>query len=120
MSSFQLNRHHSEDCGSDSNDCDSKISCVVLMEAKIISEKLDDCIKLLVEKRLEETKSYDGCEACYGSVDKDSSTIFLWFQWSSVKHWENYFAWRTERGDFEEFSSFFLEEPRVTMSKAFF
>ena len=52
MSSFQLNRHHSEDCGSDSNDCDSKISCVVLMEAKIISEKLDDCIKLWLKKDL--------------------------------------------------------------------
>ncbi len=120
MSSFQLNRHPSENCGADNADCKSAMSCVVLMEAKIIPEKLDDCIKLLVENRLKDTKVYDGCETCYGSVDKDKSIVFIWSQWSSVEHWEKYFAWRQERGDFGELSSFFSEEPRVAMTEPFF
>ena len=65
------------------------MSCVVLMEARILPEKLDDCIKLLVENRLKDTKVYDGCETCYGSVDKDHSMVFMWSQWASVEHGKN-------------------------------
>ena len=120
MRSFQLKRLHSEDCGSDGNKCESSMSCVVLMEARVLPEKLDDCIKLLVENRLKDTKVYDGCETCYGSVYKDHSMVFIWSQWASVEHWEKYFAWRQERGDFEELSSLFAENPRVVISEAFF
>ena len=96
------------------------MSCVILMEAKVIPEKLDDCIKLLVENRLEDTKTYDGCETCYGSVDREKFIVTLWTQWSTVKHWEKYLAWRKERGDFEEFSSFFSEEPKIAISEVFY
>ena len=67
-----------------------------------------------------DTKVYDGCEPCYGSVDKDHSMVFIWSQWTSVEHWEKYFAWRQERGDFEELSSLFADNPRVVISEAFF
>ena len=96
------------------------MSYVVLMETKIIPEKLDDCIKLLVENRLEDTKVFDGCETCYASVDKEKSIVFIWSQWASVEHWEKYFGWRQGKGDFEELSSLFSEEPRVVMTEAFF
>ena len=96
------------------------MSCVILMEAKVIPEKLDDCIKLLVENRLEDTKQYDGCETCCGSVDREKSIVTIWTQWSTVGHFENYFNWRKERGDFEELSSFFNEEPKMTTSEVFF
>ena len=96
------------------------MSCVVLMEAKIIPEKLDDCIKLLVENRLEDTKNYDGCETCYGSVDREKSIVTIWSQWSTVEHFEKYFDWRKERGDFAELSSFFTEEPKMATSEVFF
>ena len=96
------------------------MSCVILMEVKVIPAKLDDCIKLLVENRLEDTKAYDGCETCYGSVDREKFIVTLWTQWSTVEHWEKYFAWRKERGDFEEFSSFFSEEPKIAISEVFY
>ena len=102
------------------DDSSLAMSCVILMEAKVIPEKLDDCIKLLVENRLEDTKAYDGCETCYGSVDREKSIVTLWTQWSTVEHWEKYFAWRKERGDFEEFSSFFSEEPKIAISEVFY
>ena len=96
------------------------MSYVVLMEAKVIPEKLDYCINLLVENRLKDTKVYDGCETCYGSLDKDNSKVFMWSQWASVEHWEKYFTWRQERGDFEELLSLFAEKPRVVISEVFF
>ncbi|MDP6753324.1 MAG: hypothetical protein QGF56_06505 [Verrucomicrobiota bacterium] len=101
-------------------DSSRAMPCVILMEVKVIPEKLDDCIKLLVENRLEDTKAYDGCETCYGSVDKEKSIVTLWTQWSTVEHWEKYFAWRKERGDFTEFSSFFSEEPKISTSEVFY
>ena len=96
------------------------MSCVILMEVKVIPEKLDDCIKLLVENRLEDTKAFDGCEACHGSVDRKKSIVTLWLQWSTVEHWEKYLDWRKERGDFSEFSSFFSEEPKISTSEVFY
>ena len=102
------------------DDSSLAMSCVILMEAKVIPEKLDDCIKLLVENRLEDTKAYDGCETCYGSVDREKSIVTIWSQWSTVEHFEKYFDWRKERGDFAELSSFFTEEPKMATSEVFF
>ena len=102
------------------DDSSLAMSCVILMEAKVIPEKLDDCIKLLVENRLEDTKAYDGCETCYGSVDREKSIVTIWSQWSTVEHFEKYFDWRKERGDFAELSSFFNEEPKMATSEVFF
>ena len=102
------------------DDSSLAMSCVILMEAKVIPEKLDDCIKLLVENRLEDTKAYDGCETCYGSVDREKSIVTIWSQWSTVEHFEKYFDWRKERGDFSELSSFFTEEPKMATSEVFF
>ena len=96
------------------------MSCVILMEAKVIPEKLDDCIKLLVENRLEDTKAYDGCVTCQGSVDREKSIVTIWSQWSTVEHFEKYFDWRKERGDFAELSSLFTEEPKIATSEVFF
>ena len=110
---------HLENC-TQRDESSPAMSCVILMEVKVIPAKLDDCIKLLVENRLEDTKAYDGCETCYGSVDREKFIVTLWTQWSTVEHWEKYLAWRKERGDFEEFSSFFSEEPKIAISEVFY
>ncbi len=48
MASFQLNRHHSETCGADSSECQSKIDCFPPLKVKQADheriEELVDCV----------------------------------------------------------------------------
>jgi len=117
MNLFKINRHHSENCGNDGKECKS---FVVFFECKIIPERLDECIKLLIENRLEDTKKYEGCESIYGSVDRGESTILMWSRWSTLEHFNKYFQWRVDKGDFAELSAFFAEEPKVIKAESFF
>jgi len=87
------------------------------MEVKVIPEKLDDCIKLLVENRLEDTKAYDGCETCYGSVDKEKSIVTLWTQWSTVEHGKNTSLGEKKEVILQNFHPFFLKNPKYPLLK---
>ena len=87
------------------------------MEAKVIPEKLNDCIKLLVENRLEDTKTYDGCETCYGSVDREKSIVTIWSQWSTVEHFEKYFDWRKKGVILQNYHPFLLKNLKLLLLK---
>ena len=96
------------------------ISCIVVLEGSLPKNKLDACVELFVENRLSDTKTYDGCQSCFGAVNKSESVITLWTQWESAEHFDRYLEWRTERGDFAEVLSYFIGEPKMTRSELFF
>lgn len=82
--------------------------------------KLEACVELFAKNRLADTKTYDGCENCFGAVNKSESVITLWTQWESAEHFDRYMEWRTERGDFAEVLAYFTGEPKITRSELFF
>jgi len=96
------------------------MSHIVIMEGHVVPEKLDDCVKLLAENRLEVTKNYEGCEGCFGSVNNEELVVTLWTRWQSAEHFDEYLKWRTQRGDFAEVLAFFDGEPKIKRSNLFF
>ena len=79
----------------------------------MVPEKLDACVKLLAENRLEVTKNYEGCEGCFGSVNNEELVVTLWTRWQSAEHFDEYLKWRTQKGDFAEVLAFFDGEPKI-------
>lgn len=95
-------------------------SHVVILEGRVAAEKLDACLKLFAENRLEVTKNYEGCEGCFGSVNPEESLVTIWTQWQSPEHFDSYLKWRTDRGDLAEALSYFDGEPNIKRSSLFF
>ena len=96
------------------------MSHIVILEGSVPANKLEACVELFAENRLADTKTYDGCQSCLGAVNKSESVITLWTQWESAEHFDRYFEWRTERGDFAEVLSYFISDPKMTRSELFF
>ena len=108
MSSFQLNRHHSETCGADGSDCKSKVFVNLQLKVKkgLESEFIEELNKLLPE-----TRSFEGCHALYFIQNQDDNTnLEFCSKWDSKKHYEKYIQWRVESGVMENVSSKYLDE----------
>ena len=73
MQKFKLNRHHSENCGTDSSDCEQG-TVIVNLQLKI-KDGLEDEFIAEGNKILPDTRSFDGCQILYfAQSQKDTAT----------------------------------------------
>ena len=111
MSSFQLNRHHSENCGADGFEYKSQI--FVILQLKIKKGLESECIEEL-NILLKDTRAYEGCKALYFVQNQnDLSNLEFIEKWDSKEHYEKYLQWRVESGVMGAFSSKYLDEEPV-------
>ena len=63
---------------------------------------------------LHETSSFDGCIRVELHTEEQSQgTIFMFEEWEKKENYENYLAWRGERGDMEKLMQFVDTAPTV-------
>ena len=61
-----------------------------------------------------DTRSYDGCIDVYATRNQDNPNHFLLVEtWESRAKYENYLAWRTERGDMDNMAAVLDGEPSI-------
>ena len=108
MSLFQINRHHSETCGTGGSECSSAVVIVKLSIKTELFEKALDFVK----ERLVETCAFQGCQKCEIAASKEKSDIIIYEIWDSFDDQKKYVEWRTETGVFEEVLKFTDSEPR--------
>ena len=58
MGSFQLNRHHSETCGTEEGACKA---VAVIVKLSIKSDLFDKAIEF-IKDRIVETRAFEGCQ----------------------------------------------------------
>ena len=79
MSSFQLNMHHSENCGAGGSECSS---AVVILKLSIKTELFEKAL-VFVKERLVETRAFQGCQKCEIAASKEKSDIIIYQIWDS-------------------------------------
>ena len=111
MQKIRLNRHHSENCGTDGSDCKEE-AIIVNLQLKIKSGLEDEFITE-ANKILPDTISYNGCQILYfGQNQKNQSNLDFFSKWDSKEHYDKYIQWRVESGVMEEMANkYFDEEP---------
>ena len=108
MSLFQLNRHHSENCGAGGSECSS---AVVIVKLSIKTELFDKAIEF-IKDRIVETRAFEGCQKCEVAASKEESDIIVYEIWDTFDDQKKYVEWRTETGVLEETLKFMDSEPR--------
>jgi quinol monooxygenase YgiN len=108
MSLFQLNRHHSENCGAGGSECSS---AVVIVKLSIKTELFDKAIEF-IKDRIIETRAFEGCQKCEVAASKEESDIIVYEIWDTFDDQKKYVEWRTETGVLEETLEFMDSEPR--------
>ena len=108
MSLFQLNRHHSENCGAGGSECSS---AVVIVKLSIKTELFDKAIEF-IKDRIIETRAFEGCQKCEVAASKEESDIIVYEIWNTFDDQKKYVEWRTETGVLEETLEFMDSEPR--------
>ena len=108
MSLFQLNMHHSENCGAGGSECSS---AVVIVKLSIKTELFDKAIEF-IKDRIVETRAFEGCQKCEVAASKEESDIIVYEIWDTFDDQKKYVEWRTETGVLEETLKFMDSEPR--------
>ncbi len=96
------------------------MTCRVVLEIRAKPEHVDDVLKTLREQ-LPDTRAYKGCLEVFAYQEQDDPTAFIAIQeWDSRGHYEEYFAWRGERGDLDTLGRFIAQSlaPRFFDKKA--
>lgn len=85
----------------------------VLLEAKAKPGTGNDLVAVF-KSILPETRAYEGCisiEVLQNSDDADN--LVLVEVWATRGHYENYLAWRRERGDLDRLAQVLAEPPSI-------
>ena len=81
------------------------MATLVLLEAKARADAVER-MKTFLEKRLPETRAYDGCRDITAYLASEDRRTFVFVEhWDSSEHYEKYLAWRTETGVLKELES---------------
>ncbi len=81
------------------------MATLVLLEAKARADSVERMTSFL-EKRLPETRAYDGCRDITAYLASEDGRTFVFVEhWDSSEHYEKYLAWRTETGVLKELES---------------
>jgi len=107
MSLFQINRHHSETCGTGGSECSS---AVVIVKLSIKTELFEKALGF-VKERLVETCAFQGCQKCEIAASKEKSDIIIYEIWDSFDDQKKYVKWRTETGVLEDTLNFLTCDP---------
>jgi quinol monooxygenase YgiN len=89
------------------------MSVTVLFEVQSKPESIDD-LRSTLKNILPDTRSYDGClrVKVVGNQD-DPCNVVLIQTWASRRHYEKYFAWRTETGAIEALGAMVSQPPTI-------
>lgn len=96
------------------------MTCKVILELKIKPEHVDDVLKTIGEQ-LPATRDREGCIEVFAYQDQDDPTSIVAIQeWETREQYEEYFAWRGERGDLDTLRPWVTESisPRFFDKKA--
>ena len=76
-----------------------------------------DCVEKVrawLKGALPDTRAFDGCVTLHVIQNQaDPTGIVIVEQWDSRQQYENYLAWRTERGDMEIFGAMMAGPPNI-------
>jgi quinol monooxygenase YgiN len=92
---------------------DVKMSVIVLLEAQVKPEAVDE-VKATLKAILPDTRAYDGCQGIdiYGNLE-DGGNLVFYECWDSREHYEKYLAWRTETGVMEKLGAALTGPPSI-------
>ncbi len=89
------------------------MSVLVLLEAQVKSEAVDDMKSFLAEI-LPDTRAYDGCQGIDAHFNiEDTGNMVLVEHWDSRAHYEKYLAWRTETGVLDKLGAMLTGPPSI-------
>ncbi|WP_422090881.1 putative quinol monooxygenase [Tenacibaculum ovolyticum] len=80
----------------------------------LAQEQQSEKIKHFFEKILQDTRSFNGCNAAQVSrLEQEPNKIILIEYWKSNDQFQKYLSWRKEIGDFNTLGSMLKEEPNI-------
>ena len=89
------------------------MSVIVTFDVTAKAEQ-EDALRTLFKETLPDTRKFEGCISVEAhSENSHSENIFLFEEWTSKSAYENYLAWRGERGDFEKLMNLIQGEPVI-------
>lgn len=87
------------------------LSLIVTSELSIQSGKIEEFLSI-VTAGLEESRSFSGNQGFDIYVEKAAPDKVLFIErWESEEHFQKYFQWRFERGDFQSLETYFSAPP---------
>ena len=89
------------------------MSVTITLELHARPEATEELIQLFRDT-LPDTRGWDGCQDVIMHRDQDNPSHLLVIEhWDSRKHYEAYFAWRQETGDFEKAKDMVTQPPSL-------
>jgi len=91
---------------------------VVTSEFSIQTGKVDEFLTL-IQDGLEVSRRFSGNQSfeIYLEKEKPGKVLFI-EQWESAQHFQTYYQWRAERGDFETLGEYFSAPPAMHFYRA--
>lgn len=87
------------------------LSLIVTSELSIQSGKIEEFLSI-VNAGLEESRSFSGNQSFDIYVEKEATGNVLFIErWESTEHFQKYYQWRLEQGDFQLLRSYFSSPP---------
>lgn len=87
------------------------LSLIVTSELSIQSGKVEEFLSI-VRSGLEVSRNFSGNQSFNIYVEKDNPDKVLFVErWESTEHFQKYYQWRLERGDFKLLGTFFSAPP---------
>ena len=89
------------------------MTCIVILE---MTAKNGTGAQLVENLRalLPDTRSKDGCEGVEVTTNLDDADNFVLVErWATRKHYENYLAWRQQRGDLDKLAAALAGPPSI-------
>ena len=79
MRSFQINRHHSETCGTEEGACEA---AVVIVKLSIKFDLFDKAVEF-IKDIIDETRAFEGCQKCEVAASKEESDKIIYEIWDT-------------------------------------
>lgn len=91
------------------------LSLLVVSELSVQTGKVDEFLAL-VHDGLEVSRSFSGNQGfeIYVETENPGKVLFI-EQWESEQHFQTYYQWRTDQGDFETLREYFSAPPATRM-----
>ena len=87
------------------------LSLVVISELSIHEDKMEEFLNI-VSAGLEVSRNFSGNQGFNIYVEKETPGKVLFIeQWESEQHFQSYYQWRLEQGDFETLGLYFSSPP---------
>jgi len=86
------------------------MTVLVVVEAKVDSDRIDDAIDFLADK-FPETREYSGCQDITAYLNEDGQSFMFIEHWDSREQFDKYMSWRQESGTFSVFLDMLVGEP---------